>query len=158
MVKKTVTYTDFDGKEVTEDLYFHLTEGDLMDWLAKEEDDIITTLVKIMKTSEPKDILPMVKDLLKKSYGVKSPDGRAFIKNEETSKFFEYTQAFSDIYVDLITNSDNLLDFINGIVPEKFRSTGNVENTVSMLEALPSNIINDEDKRVIADRLNTATE
>lgn len=133
MIKKTVTYEDFNGVERTEDLYFNLNElevvklaSDLPDEItdaisgnattAAEAEAIATKFVEKLGTN---GIIDFIEKLLLKSYGVKSEDGRSFIKNEKLSKDFEYSGAFSAIVMDLMTDDKAASDFVNQIIPAK---------------------------------------
>lgn len=117
MIKKTVTYTDFDGNERTEDFYFHLTEQELTEWELSVDGGLSGVLKRIVNSKDDKQLIAIFKDLLIKSYGVKTPDGRGFIKNKEALDNFIYTQAFSDIYMELATDDKAASDFVNGILP-----------------------------------------
>ena len=117
MIKKTVTYTDFDGNERTEDFYFHLTEQELTEWELSVDGGLSGVLERIIKSKDNKKIIEIFKDLLIKSYGEKTPDGRGFIKNDEILNNFRYTQAFSDLYMELATNDRAASEFVNGIMP-----------------------------------------
>lgn len=117
MIKKTVTYKDFDGNERTEDFYFHLTEQELTEWELSVDGGLSGVLTRIINSKDNKKIVEIFKDLLLRSYGVKTPDGRGFIKNEEVLNDFKYTQAFSDIYMELATDDKAAADFVNGIIP-----------------------------------------
>lgn len=118
MIKKTVTYKDFDGNERTEDFYFHLTEQELTEWELSVDGGLSGVLKRIVNSNDSKKIAEIFKDLLIRSYGVKTPDGRGFIKNEEVLNSFRYTQAFSDIYMELATDDKAAAEFVNGIIPE----------------------------------------
>lgn len=118
MIKKTVTYKDFDGNERTEDFYFHLTEQELTEWELSVDGGLSGVLTRIINSKDNKKIIEIFKDLLIRSYGVKTPDGRGFIKNEEVLNDFKYTQAFSDIYMELATDDKAASEFVNGIIPE----------------------------------------
>lgn len=117
MVKKTVTYTDFDGNERTEDFFFHLTEQELTEWELSVDGGLSGVLQRIIQSHDSKKMIEIFKDLLIKSYGQKTPDGRGFIKNEEVLNNFIYTQAFSDLYMELATNDKSAADFVKGIMP-----------------------------------------
>lgn len=118
MIKKTVTYTDFDGNERTEDFYFHLTEQELTEWELSVDGGLSGVITRIVNSTDNKKLAELFKELLIKSYGVKTPDGRGFIKNEEALNNFIYTQAFSDIYMELATDDKAASEFVNGIIPE----------------------------------------
>ena len=116
MIKKTITYKDFNGKERTDDFYFHLTQAEIMDWERETEGGLIRKLITMTKTSDVNEVVGMVKDIILRSYGQKSLDG-LFIKNKETTDRFIYSQAFSDLYVELVSDPEKCADFVKGIVP-----------------------------------------
>lgn len=117
MIKKTVTYKDFDGNERTEDFYFHLTEQELTEWELSVDGGLSGVLTRIINSKDNRKLVEIFKDLLIRSYGVKTPDGRGFIKNEDVLNDFKYTQAFSDIYMELATDDKAASEFVNGIIP-----------------------------------------
>lgn len=131
MIKKTITYTDFDGNERTEDFYFHLTEAEIADWELSIAGGLSKMLVGIIKTNDVRQIIPIYKEIIIKSYGVKSPDGRRFIKNDEVRDDFVQTQAFSDLYMRLATDADEGSEFIKGIMPKiDEKAFANISNII----------------------------
>ena len=132
MIQKTITYTDFDGNERTEDFYFHLTEQELTEWELSVDGGLSGVLTRIMKSKDDRKTMELFKEILMKSYGVKTPDGRGFIKNQEVLDNFKYTQAFSDLYMELATDDKAAAEFINGILPKNL--VQNVENEMKVLE------------------------
>lgn len=118
MIKKTVTYKDFDGNERTEDFYFHLTEQELTEWELSIDGGLSGVLKRITKSTDTRKIMEIFKELLTRAYGVKTPDGRGFIKNQEVLDNFTCTQAFSDLYMELATNDKAASEFVNGVIPE----------------------------------------
>ena len=98
MLKKTVTYTDYNGNERTEDHYFNLNKAELME-LEMSVDGGLTTMIKrISSALDGPSIMKVFKDILMKSYGIKSDDGRRFIKSEEISTAFSQTEEYSIIF------------------------------------------------------------
>ena len=132
MIQKTITYTDFDGNERTEDFYFHLTEQELTEWELSVDGGLSGVLTRIMKSKDDRKTMELFKEILMKSYGVKTPDGRGFIKNQEVLDNFKYTQAFSDLYMELATDDKAAAEFVNGILPKNL--VQNVENEMKVLE------------------------
>lgn len=127
MIKKTVTYTDFDGNERTEDFYFHLTEQELTEWELSVDGGLSGALSRVINTEDNKKLVEIFKNLLVKSYGVKTPDGRGFIKNQEVLDNFIYTQAFSDIYMELATDDKAASEFVNGVIPASLADKARAE-------------------------------
>lgn len=130
MIKKTVTYKDFDGNERTEDFYFHLTEQELTEWELSVDGGLSGVLRRIVNSKDNKKLIEIFKDLLIRSYGVKTPDGRGFVKNKEVLNDFIYTQAFSDIYMELATDDKAASEFVNGIIPASLAAEARKEMKV----------------------------
>lgn len=118
MLKKTITYTDYNGVERTEDFYFNMNKAELMEMELSETGGLSTMLDKIAKTNDIPSIAKFFKGFILKAYGVKSEDGKRFIKSEELSKEFEQTEAYSILFMELATDDKKASDFINAIVPK----------------------------------------
>lgn len=118
MLKKTITYTDYDGLERTEEFRFNLTKAELMDM----ELTTVGTFSKLMqKIIDEKDMVRLAKyfkELILKSYGVKSDDGKRFIKSQELSEAFSQTEAYSELYMELLSNSEYAVKFIQQVMPK----------------------------------------
>ena len=119
MLKKTITFEDFDGNTRTEDFYFNLTEAELTDLELSVKGGFGSLIDKITKTQDVPEIMKIFKQIIKLSYGVKSPDGRRFEKSEDIYNDFAQTNAFSQLYMELASNEQKASDFINGILPKK---------------------------------------
>lgn len=118
MIKKTMTYTDFNGVERTEDFYFNLTKAELIEMESTKDGSFAETLKKIVAAKDQYALIRIFKDFILKAYGVKSPDGRRFMKSKELSDEFAQTPAYSDLYMLLATNDEEAAKFINGIIPQ----------------------------------------
>jgi len=119
MLKKTMTYTDFDGMERTEDFYFNLTEAEIIEMDMSTEGGLEQMIHKISTTQDKPRIIAIFKEIILKAYGEKSLDGKRFIKNKELAEAFSQTQAYSDLFMSLASDPDSASAFINGIVPKK---------------------------------------
>lgn len=117
MIQKVIKYTDFNGNPAEDICYFHLTKGELIDWAAEGDDGFAGKIASIAKESDPIKILPMMKEIILRSYGVRTPDGKGFNKDPELVKNFKYTQAFDELYVELSTDANKAAEFVNGILP-----------------------------------------
>lgn len=118
MLKKTITYTDYNGNERTEDFYFNLTEAEIMEMEMSTAGGLAESIQRIVKAQDAPAIIKIFKDLVLKAYGVKSPDGKRFIKNASLREEFEQTEAYSKLFMELATDADAAAEFVNGIVPE----------------------------------------
>lgn len=117
MLKKTITYTDYNGSERTEDFYFNLTKAEVMEMEMSTSGGLTEMINRIVAAQDAPAIIDIFKKLVLKAYGVKSPDGKRFIKSEELSTEFSQTEAYSQLFMELATNADEASKFVNGIVP-----------------------------------------
>lgn len=117
MLKKTFTYTDYNGVERTEDHYFNLSKAELMEMELSTTGGLAEMINKIVAAQDAPAIVKMFKELVLKAYGQKSADGRRFIKSKELADEFSQTEAYSQLFMELATDADAAARFVNGIVP-----------------------------------------
>lgn len=117
MLKKTITYTDYNGVERTEDFFFNLTKAEIMEMEMGTEGGMADMISRIVSAQDTPSIIKIFKDILLKAYGEKSPDGKRFIKSKELSDGFSQTEAFSILFMELATDTDAASKFVNGIIP-----------------------------------------
>lgn len=119
MFKKTITYTDYDGNRRTEDFYFNLSKEEVVSWLTTTGGYTLDKVMeKLVKTSNDKEVIEIFKDLIYRAYGEKSLDGRRFIKSEEVKNNFMETEAFSDLFMELISDGKKAAEFFKAIIPQ----------------------------------------
>ena len=121
MVVEKIKYTDFNGVEREEEFMFNLTEAEITEMELTTEGGLSDSIKKIVSAQNTPQIIETFKMLLLKSYGVKSADGRRFVKSEELSKEFTQTNAYSQLFMKLATDDKSAVAFINGIIPESMR-------------------------------------
>lgn len=117
MIKKTIAYTDYNGVERKEDFYFNLTKAEVMELEMSTKGGLAEMIQRIVAAQDQPAIIKIFKELIIKAYGVKSPDGKKFIKNQEVVDDFVQTEAFSELFMELATDADAAAKFVNGIVP-----------------------------------------
>ncbi len=117
MLKKTITYLDYNKTERTEDFYFNLTQAELIEMEYTTAVGLSVMIDKLISAIDLPEIIKIMKELILKAYGEKSPDGRRFIKSPELSAAFSQTEAYSKLFMELATNAQAASDFINGILP-----------------------------------------
>lgn len=117
MLKKTIKYIDYDGLERTETHYFGLNKSELTDMQVSVDGGMEKLLKKIVDSKDGKGIMDGFKMVIRKSYGIKSDDGRRFIKSEQLSNEFFQTAAYEALFEELITDAKAGSAFINGILP-----------------------------------------
>ncbi|MGM9968900.1 MAG: hypothetical protein ACI35S_00720 [Anaeroplasma sp.] len=118
MIKKTITYTDYNGVERKEDFYFNLTKAELMEMEMSTTGGLAEMIQRVVDTKDIPSIIRIFKELVLKAYGEKSADGKRFIKSKEISESFAQTEAYSILFMELATDADEATKFINGIVPK----------------------------------------
>jgi len=117
MLKKTITYTDYNGVERTEDFYFNLTKAEILEMELGTTGGFAEMIQKVIAAQDAPTIIKIFKDLVIKAYGVKSADGKRFVKNDEVREEFVQSEAYSTIFMELATDAKAGSDFVNGIIP-----------------------------------------
>lgn len=117
MVSKTITYTDYQGTERTETFFFNLTKAELIEMEYSTTGGLSAMIDKLISAIDIPEIIKIFKELIQKSYGVVSADGRRFIKNEEELLKFTQTEAYSELFIELSSNADFASEFITAIMP-----------------------------------------
>lgn len=121
MLKKTITYVDYNGMERTEDFYFNLSKAEIMELEMSTAGGLAEMINKIVAAQDAPAIIEIFKKIILKAYGIKSPDGRRFLKKDEKGNAlcneFEQTEAYSQLFMELATDADAAAKFVNGIVP-----------------------------------------
>lgn len=123
MFKKTVTYEDYNGNTQSEDFYFNLTKVECLELeFGFDKGETLSGSIKtLINAKDMNTVITTIKKILLTAYGVKSPDGKRFIKNDDVRKAFEESPAFEQIYWELVTDTDKASEFIAGIVPSAVR-------------------------------------
>lgn len=129
MLKKTMTYTDYDGNTRTEDFYFNLSKAEILEMELGISGGLQNFLQKIVDAKDVPELASMFKKIILKAYGVKSPDGKRFIKSQDLTDEFTQTEAYSELYTELCTDSDKAAAFMNAIIP-KIEETKDSPNLV----------------------------
>lgn len=125
MLKKLIKYVDYDGRERSENFYFYMSKAELMEMELGTVGGMQNLIQLIIDKQDIPKIMEAFKTIILKAYGEKSPDGRRFIKSPELSEAFSQTEAYSNLYMELITDADAAAMFINGIVPEDVAAAAN---------------------------------
>lgn len=117
MLKKKMTYTDYNGTERTEDFYFNLTKSEVMEMEMATTGGLVEKITNLVAAQDIPSIIKIFKDLILLSYGEKSPDGKRFTKSKELSDAFSQTEAYSNLFIELASDPDAAAAFVNAIVP-----------------------------------------
>ena len=122
MLKKIITYTDYNGVERTEPFYFNLSKAELMEMELGVTGGMTEMLNKIIAAKDAPSLMKTFKEMIMKAYGVKSDDGKRLVKSEELSIAFTQTEAYSVLFMELITDDKAAADFVNGIIPNEIQA------------------------------------
>lgn len=117
MLKKPITYTDYDGVERKEDFYFSLNKAELMEMNLMEEGGMQNKIEKIVAARNTPELVKLFKKVIVASYGEKSDDGKRFIKSEKLTEEFLQTEAYSNLFMELLSDEVQMTAFIRGIIP-----------------------------------------
>ena len=118
MLKKTITYIDYEGNERTEDFRFNLTEAEIAEMEMSAQGGMEKMIKRIVDARDSEKLVKLFKELILKAYGEISPDGKRFIKSKELSEAFSQTEAYSQLFMELATDADAASAFVNGIMPK----------------------------------------
>lgn len=129
MYKIREKYEDYDGNERVEEFYFNLTKAEITDMELTTEGGMSVMLKKIIAAKDTSKLIAVFKDLILRSYGQKSPDGRRFIKSDELTKEFTETPAYSQIYIRLATDDKAATEFVNNVIPKDLQMNAEAAQT-----------------------------
>lgn len=132
MLKKTITYTDYNGTERTEDFYFNLNQAEMIEMETGISGGYVEWVESVVKAKDGPTIMKLFKDFIAKSYGIKSPDGVRFEKSEAISTAFMQTEAYNILFLELVTDADAAAAFVNAIVPKAIETKSNQKNITNV--------------------------
>jgi hypothetical protein len=118
VLKKTITYTDFNGEEVSEDFFFHLSKAELVELEMSHKGGLSEALERIIAAEDNKSIIAEFKKIILAAYGKRSEDGKRFIKTQEIRDEFVSTEAYSTLFMELVTDTNAAVVFVNGVIPQ----------------------------------------
>ena len=116
MIKKTISYVDFNGTQRNDDYYFHLSVPEATRFAARfGEQGWEAGIKKIIDSGDLREVLDLFEDIILTSYGQKSPDGRTFIKNKEMRENFSNSEAYAQLFEELVMSPEAMTQFAKGI-------------------------------------------
>lgn len=117
MFVKKITYTDYNGETRTEPFYFNLNKGELIKVQLSKNGGYETYLNRLIATEDQSEMIEVFETFIKMAYGVKSDDGKRFIKNQEVLDAFIQSEAYSELITELLSSDKASAEFFNGILP-----------------------------------------
>lgn len=127
MIKKTITYTDFNGGERTETFYFHYSPAEILEMELSVDGGFGERIQRIIDAKDQPSLIRVIKKFVLDAYGVKSDDGKRFIKNDEVRAAFEECPAYSKIFMEMVLNDAAAAEFVKGVVPADLAKTVGTE-------------------------------
>lgn len=118
MLRKKITYTDFDGNSRTEEFYFNLTQTELVMSELGASDNLSERIKRIVDAKDNAAIMQQFEKIILSAYGEKSADGKKFVKNAEISEAFKSSAAYDALFMELISNEGSAAEFIKSIIPK----------------------------------------
>lgn len=121
MLKKPITYTDFNDNVRTDTCYFHLSKAELMEMNFSVEGGMEAAFKRIVKNDDGGGFIALLKDFILKAYGEKSDDGKTFVKvrnGHRLSEDFEQTPMYSELFMSLISDENEAINFIKQLLPK----------------------------------------
>lgn len=123
MYAKTIKYTDYNDVPREETFYFNLNRAELLKMMVTESDATLDQVFEYFKqTRNSKKLLAMIEDLIKASFGIKSADGKSFIKTPEYLNMFVQSEAYSELLTELLGDADKAADFFLKILPKNLQN------------------------------------
>lgn len=118
MLKKTITYTDYNGTERTEDHWFNINQAEALEMEMSHNGGLTVLLERIVQEKDSSKIIGFFKDFIHRSYGVKSDDGKRFIKSAQALEEFTQTEAYVQLYMELAFDAKAAAEFVNAVLPK----------------------------------------
>lgn len=117
VLKKNITYEDFNGNKQTETFYFNLTTNEAVDWNFGHEGGLEAFAKKVIETEDVKSMVDEFKKIILMTYGERSEDGKRFIKNDQLREEFAQSAAYDALFTELATDENALVAFLQGVMP-----------------------------------------
>lgn len=132
MLAKKITYTDYNGNSREEVFYFNLSKAEIMEMELGVAGGMTRMINAMVAAEDGPGLSKLYKEIILKAYGEKSADGRRFIKSQELRDAFEQTDAYSELYMELVTDADKASEFVNGIMPAQRASVAEDHNKAQL--------------------------
>ena len=136
MYAKKITYTDYNGNQREDVFYFNLNKAEIMEMELGVVGGMTQYINKMIAQEDGPGLAQFYKDMILKAYGEKSLDGKRFIKNQELRDAFEQTDAYSELYMELVTDTDKASEFVRGIMPAQIAGAVTEDHIKSELKLI----------------------
>lgn len=123
MLKKTIKYENFNGEEIIEDFYFNITKNEVLQMELQTPGGYSAKIREMYNKKDTPTIMKNMEEIVLNAYGVKSADGRTFVKNDKVREEFKSTNAYSELMFELLTDADKAVAFIKGVMPVEIKDS-----------------------------------
>lgn len=124
MIKKLITYTDFEGNKITEPFYFNLTKFEWLELETYTKGGLIENLKHALETNNNKKTIDIFRKLIMKAYGEKNEDTGKFYKNDNMAIEFSKSEAFSELFYEIAYDEIKSKEFFTSLIPQELRVNG----------------------------------
>jgi hypothetical protein len=115
MFAKTIKYKNFADEDCYQEFYFHIGKAELIELGVA---NIHGRLQRIKNTQNGPEILKEIRELVHMSAGIRSDDGKRFIKNAEAKSALFDSNAYDELLFELATDAESAADFVNKLFPQ----------------------------------------
>jgi len=157
VIKKTIKYTDFNDEEISQDFYFHLSKAELVELELSHQGGLSESMKRIIVAQDGDVIMAEFKKIILMSYGVRSVDGRKFTKNPANLEDFVSSGAYSALFMELVTDTDAMIEFVNGIVPSGLSEEAARRAGIDS-QKTPLVVVETEDKAALGNKVTEVAE
>lgn len=151
MIKKTITYIDYNDEYQTEEMYFHVSKSELLDNIDLKTDleDVYASLNdeegdRQLTEEEVRAIINIVKRIIRISYGVRSADGKRFSKNDDNWNDFKDSAAYDAVLFEMFEDPEEGFKFLQGVLPkdllEKATEAQKTQGGIAPQDHLPKQV------------------
>ena len=118
MLKRTISYEDYNGEKIDEVFYFNLSKPELIELEVEFKGGLAGAITSLTEANDNQGLFHLFKRIILLSYGQKSEDGKRFVKSDEIREAFTQSPAYEVLFVELSTNEDAVVEFLKGVLPK----------------------------------------
>lgn len=135
MIEERIKYTDLNGNEKEKVAYFHFSKAELIEMQLSEEGGLDKLIQKIVDEQDQAKLVALFKTMILKSYGEVVGDGEGFYKDPKNTAIFEMSEAYSELFMSLLTDTDKAIAFIKGIMPNIAELNEKIDEKIAEVKA-----------------------
>ena len=135
MIEERIKYTDLNGNEKEKVAYFHFSKAELIEMQLSEEGGLDKLIQKIVDEQDQAKLVALFKTMILKSYGEVVGDGEGFYKDPKNTAMFEMSEAYSELFMSLLTDTDKAIAFVKGIMPNIADLNDKIDEKIAEVKA-----------------------